>query len=289
MSSLGAGAVAGAVAKTVIAPLDRTKINFQIRNEPYSLRKAFKFLGESYHRDGLSSWWRGNSATMARVIPYAALQYSCHEQYKILLKVETTEQRAQRHGTCFIAGSLAGVTAASVTYPLDLARARMAVSRCETYKNLSEVFLKIWKNEGPQALYRGFVPSLLGVIPYAGTSFFTYEFLKRHRSTQLNLVSEKEIGQLHPMERLIFGAIAGLLGQSTSYPLDIVRRRMQTSRLTGQKYKTIRGTILHIRKHEGLRRGLYKGLSMNWIKGPLATGTSFTVYDIIKHFLDHHI
>lgn len=33
-------------------------------------------------------------------------------------------------------------------------------------------------NEGMLGLYRGLLPTCFGSIPYAGTSFFTYESLK---------------------------------------------------------------------------------------------------------------
>lgn len=46
-------------------------------------------------------------------------------------------------------------------------------------RSLRHVFIKIWVKEGPRTLYRGYVPTILGVIPYAGTSFFTYETLKK--------------------------------------------------------------------------------------------------------------
>ncbi len=48
------------------------------------------------------------------------------------------------------------------------------------YSNLLQVFKKIYRQEGLLTLYRGFWPTLLGVIPYAGTSFFTYETLKKN-------------------------------------------------------------------------------------------------------------
>lgn len=91
--------------------------------------------------------------------------------------------------------------------------------------------------------------------------------------------------QPYPYERLAFGACAGLIGQSASYPLDVVRRRMQTAGVTGSSYGTILRTMREIVTREGVIRGLYKGLSMNWLKGPISVGVSFTTFDIAHNLL----
>lgn len=44
----------------------------------------------------------------------------------------------------FLAGSLAGITSQSLTYPLDLARARMAVTQKQTYNSISEVSFQLF-------------------------------------------------------------------------------------------------------------------------------------------------
>ena len=77
-----------------------------------------------------------------------------------------------------ISGSLAAMTATSMTYPLDTAKARLSVSSKEEYKNLRAVFISEYKKTGIRTFYRGIYPTLVGVIPYAGTSFFTFETLK---------------------------------------------------------------------------------------------------------------
>lgn len=81
--------------------------------------------------------------------------------------------------------------------------------------------------------------------------------------------------------------------ESSSYVLtierfsDIVRRRMQTSGIANrEEYTSIRQTLKKIYFEEGIVRGFYKGLSMNWVKGPMAVGISFSAYDTIKHFIN---
>ncbi|KAI1882644.1 hypothetical protein AGOR_G00237010 [Albula goreensis] len=280
VKSLLCGAFAGAVAKTAVAPLDRTKIIFQVSSNRFSAKEAYRLIYRTYLQDGFLSLWRGNSATMVRVIPYAAIQFCAHEQYKRLLGGYYGFQgKALPPVPRLLAGSLAGTTAAMLTYPLDMVRARMAVTPKEMYSNILHVFVRISREEGLKTLYRGFTPTILGVVPYAGLSFFTYETLKKLHAERSGR------SQPYSYERLAFGACAGLIGQSASYPLDVVRRRMQTAGVTGHTYSTISGTMREIVAEEGFVRGLYKGLSMNWVKGPIAVGISFTTFDLTQILL----
>lgn len=273
LASLSAGAVSGALAKTTIAPLDRTKINFQVsRTRRYSFKAALKFIRATYKSEGFLALYRGNSATMARVVPYAAFQFAAHERFKYMLAVD---QGQKTPGKRAIAGSLAGFVATSLTYPLDTAKARLSISKKSEYSGLVDVIVKSYRTEGTLALYRGFCTTLAGVIPYAGSSFYTFETLK--------LLYKEEFGCAPSAPYLLmFGATAGLIGQSCSYPLDIVRRRMQAGRVPAGM-----GTLAllsHIAREEGIR-ALYKGLTMNWVKGPIAVGVSFTTYQFAFPYL----
>ncbi|NWU11691.1 S2542 protein, partial [Cephalopterus ornatus] len=272
LNSLMSGALAGAVAKTAVAPLDRTKIMFQVSSKRFSAKEAYRLIYRTYLNEGFWSLWRGNSATMSRSPECFPVQMMC-------LVCSVPPCRALTPFPRFIAGSLAGTTAAMVTYPLDMVRARMAVTPKEMYSSIVHVFIRISREEGLKTLYRGFTPTILGVIPYAGLSFFTYETLKKVHADHSGKA------QPSPPERLLFGACAGLIGQSASYPLDVVRRRMQTAGVLGHTYSSILLTMQEIVREEGLIRGLYKGLSMNWVKGPIAVGISFTTFDLTQILL----
>lgn len=59
----------------------------------YRIRGAVKFLKLTYQNEGFLRLWRGNTATMARIVPYAAIQFTSHEQYKRLFGIDIASVR----------------------------------------------------------------------------------------------------------------------------------------------------------------------------------------------------
>ena len=93
LESLAAGGVAGAVAKTVIAPADRVKIIFQVDpNRPFSVRDAFGVAKDIVRREGFVGLWRGNGVMMARVVPYAGVSFMTYPRF------EAAARRAKKKG-----------------------------------------------------------------------------------------------------------------------------------------------------------------------------------------------
>ncbi|CAF3373524.1 unnamed protein product [Rotaria sp. Silwood1] len=118
---------------------------------------------------------------------------------------------------------------------------------------------------------------MVGVLPYSGCVFFTYESLKHIR---LDYNSHRPINKT---ERMLYGAISGLIGQTASYPFDVVRRRLQTAAVIRPNERSLgaMATARKIIREEGITAGLYKGVTMNWMKGPISHPLS-TKFDIIS-------
>eukprot|EP00039_Didymoeca_costata_P026506 m.16036 g.16036 ORF g.16036 m.16036 type:complete len:315 (-) comp5569_c0_seq2:35-979(-) len=275
---LVAGGCAGAVAKTVTAPLDRIKILYQVNPErPFTYGRAYKSFRTILRHSGWQGLWRGNGAALIRVIPYASISYMSFDRFERLFSEYVSKDKGA--GSRFMSGAAAGATATTITYPLDLCRARMAAhwGTNPLYSSYIDAFRHIVRIEGARALWNGLTPTLIGIVPYAGIAFSVMETLKASY-----LKSHPELPSVPNAIHLIFGGAAGIIAQTSTYPLDTVRRRQQVSTPDGVvKYTSAMNTLRSIIVKEGLR-GLYKGITMNWMKGPIASAVSFYVNDSLK-------
>jgi len=297
---LVAGGLSGTFAKTVVAPVERLKIMFQVTDEKFTIRR----MGNSFilvvSKEGVPGLWRGFSATVLKVFPYAGIQFTTFDYLKKLVKnsnlsIHGSPELSSRQA--FFCGAFAGCFSMTVTYPLDLMRTMLAVDREKNQyspkPSLRRAFASYWGEKGFElrGLYRGLTPTLLGIFPYAGIAFMVNEHFKKKMH---QLYDEPPI-----YLKLMSGGFAGLLAQSASYPFEVIRRRMQTDGII-HRSKGVGGvltgilpenstasrlsmlqTAQEIIKDQGAR-ALYKGLSINWIKAPVAISISFTSFDLMK-------
>ncbi len=79
-----AGGIAGAVSRTVVSPLERLKILFQVQSagrEEYKLSVG-KALGKMWREEGWRGFMRGNGTNCIRIVPYSAVQFGSYNFYK---------------------------------------------------------------------------------------------------------------------------------------------------------------------------------------------------------------
>jgi solute carrier family 25 protein 16 len=108
--------------------------------------------------------------------------------------------------------------------------------------------------------YRGFLPTIVGMIPYAGVSFYTFETLKQ-KAHKLKLLNGNNNGIII----LSIGGISGIISQTVSYPIEVIRRQMQVGGFNGTNYNTSQ-TFRDILQKRGLR-GFFVGLGIGYMKG----------------------
>ncbi|EAA05161.4 AGAP011308-PA, partial [Anopheles gambiae str. PEST] len=275
--------VAGMCSKTAVAPLDRIKILLQAHSIHYKHLGVFSGLKHIVKKESFFALYKGNGAQMVRIFPYAATQFTAFEVYK---KVTLGTNLPIKHADKFIAGAAAGVTAVTLTYPLDTIRARLAfqVTGEHRYNGIVHTAVSIFRTEGGlRALYRGFVPTLMGMVPYAGFSFYCFEMLKF-----VCMKYAPGITLLCVPAKLLCGGFAGAVAQSFSYPLDVTRRRMQLAMMNPETAKFGMGmwkTLSIIYNENGIMRGLYRGMSINYLRAIPMVAVSFSTYEVLKQAL----
>ncbi|XP_042519024.1 mitochondrial adenine nucleotide transporter ADNT1-like [Macadamia integrifolia] len=304
--SLAAGGIAGGVSRTAVAPLERLKILLQVQNsQNIKYNGTIQGLKYIWRTEGFRGLFRGNGTNCARIVPNSAVKFFSYEEASRgilwLYRQQSGNEDAQLTPVLRLgAGATAGIIAMSATYPMDLVRGRLTVQTENSpyqYRGLFHALRTVLVEEGPRALYKGWLPSVIGVIPYVGLNFSVYESLKEWlvKTRPFGLVDGSE---LSVTTKLACGAAAGTIGQTVAYPLDVIRRRMQmggwksaASIVTADgmnkapiEYSGMIDAFQKTVRNEGFG-ALYKGLVPNSVKVVPSIAIAFVSYEVVKDLL----
>eukprot|EP00808_Paulinella_micropora_P010987 g19135.t1 len=269
ISSMFAGACAGALSKTAVAPFERVKILNQNG-------KAQGFVAPTkkiYAEEGLLAFWKGNNANVIRVVPNRAILFWSNDQFKMLVRRYLPEWE-KAPIISILRGSCSGAIAVVSSYPLDVARTRMGAlyGKTKYSKSVTQALRVTVQEEGLRGLFRGVGPTVFGSFPYEGIKFGVYELLMGYAPQQSHLGYA-----------LFCGGLAGGIGGTLTYPIDTVRRRMQMQGTEAGRtlYKTSWACFVGMIRHEGVH-SLFAGVVANLYRVTPSAGIQFAAYQGIS-------
>ncbi|PON88974.1 Mitochondrial carrier protein [Trema orientale] len=243
---LMSGGIAGAVSRTAVAPLETIKTHLMVGSCGHSAAQVFQSIMET---EGWKGLYRGNLVNVIRVTPNKAIELFAYDTVKKHLTPKPGEEE-------------------KIPIPASLVAGATGV-----YKNSLHALSKIIREEGAAELYRGLVPSLIGVIPYAATNYFAYDTLRKAYKRASN---KEEIGNV---TTLLMGSAAAAISSCATFPLEVARKQMQAGAFNGRQYKNLLHALLSILEREGIP-GLYRGLGPSCMKLVPAAGISFIRQEI---------
>jgi solute carrier family 25 (adenine nucleotide translocator) protein 4/5/6/31 len=284
------GGVSAAVSKTAAAPIERIKLLVQNQDEMIKqgrLSHPYKGIGDcfarTYRDEGLASLWRGNTANVLRYFPTQALNFAFKDYFKSLFGFKKSEGYAKWFAGNIASGGAAGASSLLFVYSLDYARTRLANDAKGSSKGgaprqfngLVDVYRKTLASDGIAGLYRGFVPSVVGIVVYRGLYFGMYDSIK-----PVVLVGPLE-GNFLASFGLGWAVTTG--AGLASYPLDTIRRRMMMTSGAKVHYKNMMDAGSQIIKAEGVK-SLFKGAGANILRGVAGAGV-LSLYDKFQELM----
>ncbi|EFE38130.1 hypothetical protein TRV_07210 [Trichophyton verrucosum HKI 0517] len=285
------GGVSAAVSKTAAAPIERVKLLIQNQDEMLKsgrLDRKYNGIMDCFRRtagtEGMVSLWRGNTANVIRYFPTQALNFAFRDTYKSMFAFKKDRDGYWTWMAGNLAsGGMAGATSLLFVYSLDYARTRLANDAKSAKKGggerqfngLIDVYKKTLASDGIAGLYRGFGPSVLGIVVYRGLYFGMYDSIK-----PVLLVGPLEGNFL---ASFLLGWTVTTGAGIASYPLDTVRRRMMMTSGEAVKYSSSFDAARQIMAKEGIR-SFFKGAGANILRGVAGAGV-LSIYDQVQLLL----
>ncbi|KAG2214657.1 hypothetical protein INT46_005674 [Mucor plumbeus] len=257
-------------------PLDVVKTRLQETskngNKPYT--GTIDALSKIFKNEGIFALWRGLTPGLVMALPSTAIYFVGYDYIRDRTRNSQFANTALDNYSPLWAGGLARTMAALVVSPLELFRTRM--QSAEGINGFSDVWRgvsRMVQKEGPQALWRGLLPTMLRDVPFSGIYWMGYEKIKHRLHTHHGLS--------HFQTSFIAGASSGMIAAIITTPFDVVKTQRQVS---SDAEEARLGRILRNILQKDGTSGFFRGVVPRVVKVAPACAIMISSYEMGKHF-----
>jgi len=263
------GSLAGMGASTIVQPLDLVKNRMQVSVEgKYSSSASVLFQVAS--KEGIFKLYDGLTAAYLRQLTYGGARLS---MYHTLYEKFSSDngKTPPSFGVKLSIGLASGAVGAFVGTPSEVALIRMTSdgnappSQRRNYRNVFDALVRIFREEGVTALWRGAVPTIQRAMVVTGTQLSSYSQAKEAILSN-DFVEIKDGAVCHFFSSMV----AGFVCTVASVPIDMTKTRIQNMKYTNgiPEYSGTLDVIRKVVRNEGIF-ALWKGFTPYYLRlGP---------------------
>lgn len=142
----------------------------------------------------------------------------------------------------------------------------------------SHAIQEVYGEAGVSGFWKGVLPTLI-MVSNPSIQFMLYETLLK-KLKQRRALNNKDINGITALEIFLLGALAKLGATVVTYPLLVVKARLQAKQVSGgdkrHHYKGTLDAIMKMVRYEGFY-GFYKGMSTKIVQSVLAAAVLFMI------------
>ncbi|KAI1869737.1 uncharacterized protein JN550_005718 [Neoarthrinium moseri] len=271
---------AGGIAQVLLGqPFDIVKVRLQTSAEANSAIGAAKAI---WTKEGPLAFYKGTLTPLLGIGACVSVQFGGFGLAKRYFETQNAAGSRGRpdlsYAQYYGAGAFAGVANTVLSCPIEHVRIRLQTQphgAARLYAGPVDCVRKLSAHQGVlRGVYRGSAVTVLREAQAYGVWFLSFEYMMNQHAAR-NRIERKDI----PSYLVAFyGGLAGEALWLGSYPLDVIKSKMQTDGFgAGQKYASMRDCFAKTYRAEGLR-GFWKGIGPTLLRAmPVSAGTFATV------------
>ncbi|KAJ2830559.1 hypothetical protein IWW50_000214 [Coemansia erecta] len=167
-------------------------------------------------------------------------------------------------GQVAIAGAGAGIVNSVLASPVELLKVRLQVQYstgegAKVFRGPVPLARHLVQQFGARGIAWGFWATVAREIPAYAAFYTGFEFTKRRFA---DLLTDGDASKLSPLPLMLSGSVGGVSYWVASYPLDVIKSRVQNSKAPPRGVGYIAKTARVIVAEQGVK-GLFRGFSPN--------------------------